>query len=629
MRNGSAAHDESPPQPSGSSRLIATTAWLIPVAIGLTVALTFLPAIAGEFVSWDDAKNFLDNAHYRGLRGGNLAWMWSTFHLGHYVPLSWMTLGLDYLLWGMNPAGYHATSIVIHATNAVLLYYIGRRLLTLALASEAPGNGAASPDISFAAAFAALAFAVHPLRVESVAWITERRDVLSLFFMLVSTSAYLRWATETVKSRRWLAASLVAFVCALLSKATVMTLPAIFALLNIYPLKRISLHRPNRAAVLSLALELAPFAALSAGAVILSIVALHPPTQLPLTAKLAVSAYSLAFYLGKTALPIGLAPLYEMPQHIAPAQSRFLIAYIVCAGFGAAIWAMRRRWPGGVATLGAFLLISLPMLGIVQNGPQIAADRYTYHSAPAVALFAAGTIFFALRIPRAVARAAAGAIIVVLAVATAEQTQTWRDSLHLWTRVLSLDSSSAIAHSGMASLSYRSGDVEGGMEHSLRAVKLDPNYPEAHNDLGVGLARQGRLSDAAVHYQHAIDLQPTYDEPFNNLGVITAALGNLDSSVALFRRALAINPDYADAHVNWGNALVRVHRIDEAIPHYKEAIVVHPDDEDAYHNWGVALAQKGELGEAVDRFRQTLAINPKHAEARLFLDRATRLMVKR
>lgn len=598
--------------------------WLIPLGIAVAVCLTFAPALAGDFVSWDDAKNFLENPHYRGLSGKNLAWMWSTFHLGHYIPLAWMTLGLDYVLWGMNPTGYHATSIVIHAANAVLLYYLGQRLLTLAVATDANRPATRRADITAGAAFAALVFAIHPLRVESVAWITERRDVLSLFFMLVSTSAYLRWVAEDRMSRRLYVVSVAAFLCALLSKATAMTLPAVLLLLNVYPLKRFSVQT-----VRSIALELAPFAAFSLATMILSVVALRPPTQLPLAAKLAVSAYSLAFYLGKTALPTGLAPLYEMPQQIAPAHTRFLISYIVCGGLAAAAWAMRRRWPGGVAALAAFVLISMPMLGIVQNGPQIAADRYTYHSGPAIALFAAGAIFLALRIPRTVARVTAGAVIVLLALATAKQTKTWRDSEHLWTRVLTVDSSSAIAHSALASLSYRSGDVERGLAHSLRAVDLAPNYPEAHNNLGIGFARQRRLTEAAEQYRRAVELQPTYDEGLNNLGVVTAALGNLDSAVSLFRRALAVNPDYADAHVNWGNALVRVQRIDEAIPHYEKAIDARPNHEDAYHNWGVALAQQGRLEEAMERFRQTLAINPNHAEARLYLDRAAQLTTKR
>jgi tetratricopeptide (TPR) repeat protein len=625
MRNGSASRD-------GNSRRSALwggalSTWLLPTAIGVAVILAFAPALSGEFVAWDDAKNFVENAHYRGLSAENLAWMWSTFHLGHYIPLTWMTLGLDYDLWGMNAAGYHATSIAIHAANTVLLYFVARRLFVLALSRHNEENPAAI-DVSLAAAFAALLFAVHPLRVESVAWITERRDVLSLLFVLASTLTYLRSIADPGHRRIWYGMSLAAFVCALLSKATSMTLPAVFVLLNLYPLNRLRVSS-SRAEVRDVLLEIAPFAVFAGAAVVLSIVALHPPTQLPLSAKIAVSAYSLAFYLGKTILPTGLAPLYEMPQHVAPAEPRFLIGYTVCVAFAAALWTMRRRWPGGVAALIAFVVISLPMLGIVQNGPQIAADRYTYHSSPALALFAAGALFFALRVPKPVARAGAGALVIVLALATAEQTTTWRDSLHLWTRVLAVDSGSAIAHSGLATIDYKSGNVDGGMSHSLRAVALAPSYPEAHNDLGVGFARKGQLADAAIHYEHAIELQPTYDEALNNLGVVIAAEGLLDSAVVLFRRALSINPDYADAHVNWGNALVRARRLDEAIPHYKEAIAARPDHEDAYHNWGVALAQKGQLADAADRFRRVLAINPNHAEARLYLDRATQLMVKR
>lgn len=599
-----------------------------PAVIAAVTVVAFGPALAGEFVSWDDARNFLENTHYRGLGPANLAWMWTTFHLGHYIPLSWMTLGVDYLLWGMQPAGYHATSILIHAANAVAFFFLARHLLVLALAARPGANQTAAIDVTLSAAFAALLFAVHPLRVESVAWITERRDVLSMFFMLISTLAYLRWCTDAPRRRAWYGAALLAFACALLSKATAMTLPAVFAILNVFPFRRAGVSwRDPRAR--SVVLELAPFAALSAGTVVLSIVALHPPAQLPLAAKAAVTSYGLAFYLWKTAVPFGLAPLYEMPQHVDPWSGMFRSAYLVAALFLVAVWGMRKRWPAGTASLLAFLLISLPMLGVVQNGPQIVADRYTYHAAPALALFAGGALFFVTRLSATITRAIAAAMVLSLAALTANQSTVWRDSTHLWERVLAVDSNSAIAHSALASLAYRHGRVDEGMAHSIRAVTLAPNYAEAHNDVGVGLARQGRLAEAADHYRHAVELQPTYDEGLNNLGVVTAALGDVEGAVVYFRRAIGLYPDYADAHVNWGNALVRLKRPAEAVPHYQQAITARPDHDDAHHNWGVALAQQGQLPGAVEHFRQALAINPNNAEARVYLDRATQLLVKR
>src|SRR5213593_4610372 len=211
--------------------------WLVPSLIALVTFAAFLPALQNQFVSWDDPENFLDNAHYRGLGWSQLRWMWTT-HQGHYIPLTWMTLGLDYLLWGMNPVGYHLTNLLLHMANAAVFYAIGVRLLGAAKPDEA--NGVRE---KLGAAVAALLFAVHPLRVESVAWATERRDVLCGLFYLLAVLAYLRaWRgpADGAVARRWYWSSVVLFALALLSKAMAMTLPVTLLILDIYPLRRLT-----------------------------------------------------------------------------------------------------------------------------------------------------------------------------------------------------------------------------------------------------------------------------------------------------------------------------------------------------------------------------------------------------
>src|SRR5213596_2293038 len=207
---------------------------VIPLVIAFSTFAAFLPALQNQFVSWDDAENFLDNPHYRGLGWTHLRWMWTT-HLGHYIPLTWMTLGLDYLLWGMNPLGYHLTNLLLHAANAVVFFFVVRRILTLALlgASE---RGLA---LAVSAGFAALVFAIHPLRVESVAWATERRDVLSGLFYLLTILMYLRACERGARGRRsyWLSVAL--FGCALLSKSMAVSHPVVLLILEVYPLRRL------------------------------------------------------------------------------------------------------------------------------------------------------------------------------------------------------------------------------------------------------------------------------------------------------------------------------------------------------------------------------------------------------
>jgi Flp pilus assembly protein TadD len=588
-------------------------AWGAPVVIAAITFVAFLPALQNGFVSWDDQRNFVENPHFRGLGWAQLSWMWTTFHMGHYVPLSWMTLGFDYAVWGMNPLGYHLTSLLIHTANAVLVYVLAERLLRLAFAPPRVSER----RIAIAAALGALLFAVHPLRVESVAWATERRDVLSLLFYLVSTLAYLRYATTA--SRRAYAVALGAFVCALLSKATSMTLPAVLLLLNVYPLRRFAEHRRQ------VILELVPFAALSAASALESIIALHPPNQLGVAQKIAVSAYSLVFYVWKTILPTGLSPLYEMPQRVVPTASAFLVSYALVIALCAGAWMVRRRAPALTAAWAAFVLIGLPMLGVVQNGPQIAADRYTYHAAPALAILVAVALL-SLR-PRdfKLVTSLAGAAALLLALLTWDQTQVWHDSESLWTRVLDVDPNSSMGHSAWATLLFKQNRVEEALAHSRRAVELAPGYAEAHNDLGVGLARIGEMDSAVSQYKQALAIKPEYDEAENNLGIAIVQQGNVSGAVDHYKRALELNPENADAHVNWGNALVRLGRPAEAETHYREALEINPADADAHHNWGVALAQQGKFTDAIVHFQRALAIAPNYTEAAAYLAQAEKL----
>jgi tetratricopeptide (TPR) repeat protein len=267
----------------------------------------------------------------------------------------------------------------------------------------------------------------------------------------------------------------------------------------------------------------------------------------------------------------------------------------------------------------------LPLLGIIQNGPQIAADRYTYLAAPALAILAAGAASL-LKRPWAIAPAGVAAgILLGLGALTWNQSQIWRDSEVLWSRVLSVDPQSSIGHVALGSLRIKQNRLEEGIDHYERALAIDPDYAEGYNNLGVALARQQRFADATESFRRALAYRPTYDEAHNNWGVAEAQQGNYSQAIDHYRQALAINPRYADAHANWGNALARLSRADEAIAHYQEALVIRPDHADAQLNWGVVLAQQGKLSEAVEHFRQALAINPDLAEAREYLERAMQL----
>ena len=599
--------------------------WIAALGVAVVTALVFLPAVRNGFVTWDDDKNFVNNPHFRGLGPDQLHWMWSTFRLGHYVPLSWMTLGLDYTIWGMDPLGYHLTNVLLHGVNAGLLFLLSLRLFRLAAPQAVPDS-----SLRIASMFSAFFYALHPLRVESVAWVTERRDVLSLLFMLACTIAYLRAGepdSDARYARRWYVAAVALFLAALLSKATAMSLPAVLLILEVYPLRRLggtagwwSEHARRTC------MRIAPFAVLSLASILLSIIALHPPAQLGITQKVGVSSYAFTFYVWKTLVPRGLAPLYQMPENMNVGGLPFVRAYVAVAVFIAGVIAIRRRWPALVACAIAYTVIVLPMVGVVQNGPQIAADRYTYHAGPAMAL-AAGAMFLAALVRWRLATV--GIAIVVLigeTILTERQITVWHDSDSLWTRVLAEDAFSSIGNTSYASVLLARDDVDGAVRHAKLAVKHGSRDPQAHTALGIADARQDRLPAAVRQFQAAIALAPRDDEAETNWGIVAARMGNLDEAVAHFTRALSINPDNADAQVNWGNALVRASRLDEAIGHYRLALEIRPDHEGALFNWGVALAQENRLAEAVDRFRAVLAIDPGHREAAAYLEKATQML---
>src|SRR2546428_2827230 len=322
--------------------------WLVPGLIALVTFVAFLPALQNQFVNWDDKDNFRDNPHYRGLGWTHLRWMWTT-HRGHYIPLTWMTLGLDYLLWDMNPVGYHLTSLLLHAATAVVFFFVVRRILTRALPSPSEHGYA----LAVSAGAAALVFAIHPLRVESVAWVTERRDVLSGLFYLLAILMYLRACQRGARGRGWYWLSVAVFICALLSKSMVVNLPVVLLILDVYPLRRLGgfvgwWSAPARRVYV----EKVPFVLLAAAASAVALMAqlshntVTSLAQLSVPGRPAVLSYGLSLYLWKTVAPVNLSPLYELPPTVNPWAPPFLLSYGLVLAITATALALRRRVPG-------------------------------------------------------------------------------------------------------------------------------------------------------------------------------------------------------------------------------------------------------------------------------------------
>src|SRR3989475_258212 len=559
--------------------------WLVSALIAVVTFAAFLPTLQNRFVAWDDGKNLLNNYHYRGLGWTHLRWMWTT-HQGHYIPVTWMTFGLDYLLWGMNPAGYHLTSLLLHAANAVAFFFVVRRILTLALPSPSERGHA----LAVSAGFAALVFAIHPLRVESVAWATERRDVLSGLLYLLTILMYLRACEQGARGRGWYWLSVAVFGCALLSKSRVVNLPVVLLILDVYPLRRLGgtigwwSEEARRVYV-----EKIPFVLLAAAASAMAVIAqlsaraAVPLAHLSVPGRLAVSAYGLSFYLWKMAVPVNLSPLYEAPRTLNFGATPFLLSYGLVLTITAFVLALRRRVPGLPAAWLAYIVILLPVLGIVQSGPQIAADRYTYLAGLGWAILAGAGLLFCGRASRRsttgtpITWPIAGVAICAVAglgVLPWNQAQIWHDSERLWT-------------------------------HALATY---PQTSMAQNNLGAVLADQGKLAEAIEHYQRALQIRPENVEALNNLGVALARQGKLAEASDPFKQALQNRPDYAEAHNNLGVALAQQGKLAEAIDHYRQALRIMPNDVEVHNNLGRALAQQGKMAEASEHYEQALRL---------------------
>ena len=635
---------------------------LLPVVVVALSILAFLPALGGEFVNWDDQANFVTNDGYRGLGWAQLKWMWTGTLLGHYIPLTWMTLGLNYVLGGMNPWGYHLGNLLLHAANALVFYFLALRLLRLSLsplASSLPlpsweragvrgdegmrGDEGVRGDahLYLGAAFAALVFSLHPLRVESVAWATERRDVLYSLFFLLSALFYLRSVEPRSLARhRWRMASLAAFLAALLSKAAAMTLPAALLVMDVYPLRRVNRENWRRV----LLVEKIPYAALSAIGAVVAVIAVRKGavvtsySEYGLPARIAMTVYSFWFYPWKWAWPIGLSPLYELPPQVDPLAARFLVPALALIAVTAILIALRRRWPGGVAAWAFSALMILPVSGAVHAGYQLAHDRYSYVSGLGFAALAGGALAWMLgvterrRLGRWVPPLMLGGSVVALVLLGAgswEQTKTWRDSETLWRGALALDPECMICHNNLGSAllerkQYRDAEAE-----YHRALALRPGRAPTHNNLGTALVFQERYGEAEREFSEALRLQPTLTGAKANLGAVHGRQGRYEDAVRLLREAYREKPEFPDLPRNLalalrgrGAELGIAGRTPEALVLFQEAVRVWPDDPDTWSFLGQALLREGKPVEAADALRRSVTLSPKVPATRFWLTHA-------
>jgi tetratricopeptide (TPR) repeat protein len=572
--------------PSGrAGRVLTPGAAVTPLLVALVTVAAFLPTLSNGFLDWDDDENLVANLYYRGLAWTNLRWMLTTTHMGHWIPLTWVTFGADYLIWGMNPFGYHLTSLLLHAAASVVFYFVALRLLGAAQVAESIGG------LRAGAATAALFFAIHPLRVESVAWATERRDVLSGLWFLLTILLYLKAAT-TDGSRRawWLAGSVGCYALAVASKAIVMTLPLVLVLLDIYPLRRLAqAWRPwTPSQARRIWAEKVPYVILALTAAGMAIYAGRPIADSlgarPVPGRMAVALYSLVFYVRKTAVPLAIWPLYQIPAKVDPLALPVVVSTLAVAALTGSLFLVRRRWPAGLTVWLSYAIILAPVSGIMQSGPQLVAPRYTYLPCLGWALLVGAG---ACRLLRARARgrlhpawAAAGVMAIVLYLVslgtlTWKQARIWHDSLTFWSSAVSVVPGSSIAQGNLGAALMRVDRLDEARTHLETAVRLSPEYVDALTNLavllvqqerpdearavfrrlGYGLLRRGKVNRAVELFRGLVDIQPTDAVAQNGLGFVLFVAGDREAAIGHFRRALEIDPNFEAARRNLHDAL--------------------------------------------------------------------------
>lgn len=512
------------------------TAWLAPLIVAIVTFLTFLPVLWNEFLAWDDYRDLVNNQNFRGLGWTQLRWMFSLrSDLGdHYYPLVWVSFGLDYLIWGMDPFGYHLTNLVLHAASAMIFYFICKRLLALAL----PGSNGDESSLTIGAGFAALLFSLHPLRVESVAWAVERKDVLSGFFFLLAVLFYLK-ANSSV--RRWMVAVFVAYVLALLSKAIAVTLPPILMLLDIYVLKRLPANprqwfTPASRPVLY---EKIPFLLMGALFALVSWwgESKVPYESFPISRRMAQALLAPSWYLWKTLIPFNLSPLYETPPAFSPLDWWVITGMAVTLAVTILFYCLRTRWPW--ACWLSTLAVLAPVSGIVQTGGHemfLVADRYTYLSFSGWAVLGGGVLLCLLRRTPVKTRrqrrrgdaeqrlfalpATAAAIVLLgaLALLTSNQTKVWRNDETLWLQILKVDPGSSYAHYNYGIFLAEQGNHVEAISHYYQALRIRPVGNDrkvtrdfihvlwCHWQLAGSLAIEGQWSESEEHFQQALRL---------------------------------------------------------------------------------------------------------------------------
>jgi tetratricopeptide (TPR) repeat protein len=577
---------------------------LVGVSLALIAAILFVysPACHYGFLQYDDPVYVSNNVDVaKGLSAQNVRWAFTTGHAASWHPLTWLSHMSDVHFFGMNAEYHHDINILLHILNALLLFWVLQRM-----------TGAWRPS-----AFVAALFAVHPLHVESVAWIAERKDVLSTLFWMLTLHAYVRYV-QSPRVHRYLAV-VAAFALGLMSKSMVVTLPFVLLLFDIWPLARVS--RASAQTWMRLVLEKVPLFGLAVAASIVTFMAqmkggtvLHLE-NFPLRARVANALVSYCAYLKDMLWPGNLAAYY--PFESTPG---ILVLGCLIALTAISILVLRsaRRYPYLLAGWLFYLVTLAPVIGLIQVGDKSRADRFTYVPLIGIFILAAWGVpqlLGAWRYRRVALTATAGVILCALAFAARNQVENWKDDRTLWEHTLRITGDNYFAHHNLGMALLEQGDLDGASKNYLEALRINRESAETHNALSNIFLKQGRFNEALDEASEAIHLKADLADAHCNRGAAYASMGKIDEAIADFNNALSMNPSCAEVHYNLGLAMAMQGKADEASAWYQRALRLKPEYAEAHNSFGYLLMNRNRNDEAIAHFKEALRINPEFAQA--------------
>lgn len=620
-----------PAQPPGRGWKIAGVCSLLAVLVFLVFGQTF----GHRFINFDDNTYVYDNPRIEsGLDLEGIVWAFTHVHSDNWHPLTTISHMADCQIYGLWAGGHHLTNVVLHAAAVVLLFFALRELT----------------GTFWRSAFVAAVFAVHPLRVESVAWVAERKDVLSGLFFMLTLWAYARYVRRP-GNRRGYAMVVVWFVAGLMSKPMLVTVPFVLLLLDYWPLGRLQ-RTAQLPRLLVEKLPLMVFSFLSCVATLYSQTStIRPLDDFPIPIRMENALVAYTAYLGKMIYPARLVVFYPLWKGGWP-MWEVVLAGLLLGGLTVLAWVLRRKHPVMLVGWCWFLGMLVPVIGLVRVGVQAYADRYTYLPmiGPVMVLaWVAADSAEKWRYRKVMLGGVAAVLLGVLTAAGHRQTSHWRDDMTLWTYVLGCSRDNYVAHNnlGMALLlGQRVEEAEDQFHKSLaanpifakafhnlgcirmvqqrweeavaffqKAVELEPSMAETRINMGNVLSKLGRLEEAAAQYRQALDTRPGYPEAHNNLGNLYMMKGRRDEAEAEYREALRLKPGYSEAHNNLGNALVERGRKEEGVVHLREVLRLNPANPEVMINLGWTLFELGYVEESVAQFREALRLRPDYPQA--------------